>query len=459
VDLGFQTLGNATLIVYDGGPRLVTDPWTDGPAYFGSWSLSHEVSSEQRADMDAAPFVWVSHGHPDHLSAESLKAFKGRHVLLPDHVGGRIPDAMRLMGHDVTVLPDRVWVPLSDRLRVFCLTDPSQDAILLIALGDTLIVNTNDTADSGWVPALRREVKKYPRSFLLAASGFGDIRGINYFNEDGERVKAEPLIRKETGYTVGTDNGRFADRLGVTHFVPFSSMHTYQRSDSVWANEYTTSLSDYSLGYSSTRSTLLPPYVRYDCLTGEVEELCPAPTRPRVCEPEQFGDDWSEQLSSDERLEVQRYFKSVEQLGNLVDFLRVRVGGVETPVEFNSRGFQTGLTFEVPRSSLLTAVRYEVFEDLLIGNFMRTTLHGEKAFPVVNDVVRYVGKYADNGRARTSEELKAYFSEYRRRFGSAAVYRHKVEQVIVDQGTKHGGMKAAVYRTARAAYRKSLTLR
>lgn len=459
MDLGFETLGNATLIVYDGGPRLVTDPWIDGSAYFGSWAISHEITAQQRADMEAAPYVWVSHGHPDHLSADSLKLFKGRHVLLPDHVGGRIAAAMRLMGHDVTVLPDRTWVPLSDRLRVFCLTDPSQDAILLIALGDTLIVNTNDTANSGWVPAVRREVKPFPKSFLLAASGFGDIRGINYFDEAGERVKSEPLVRKEIGYQVGADNARFADRLGVSHFVPFSSMHVYQRTDSIWANAYATVLSDYAVGYASPRSTVLPPYIRYDCATGEVEELCPPLLRPSPCPPEQFGDDWSEQLTAEERLEVQRYFRSVEQLGKLVDFLRVRVGGVETMIEFTSRGFQTGLTFDVPRASLLTAVRYEVFEDLLIGNFMKTTLHGAEALPKLNEVVGYVGKYADNGRARTDEELKAYFSEYRRRFGATAVYRHRVEEAIVDQGTKHGGMKAAMYRTARAAYRKTLALR
>jgi hypothetical protein len=31
-----------------------------------------------------------------------------------------------------------------------------------------------------------------------------------------------------------------------------------------------------------------------------------------------------------------------------------------------------GITFEAPRHSLLTAVRYEIFDDLLIGNFVKT---------------------------------------------------------------------------------------
>jgi hypothetical protein len=41
--LEFETIGNATLILYDGTPLLVTDPWIDGDAYFGSWGPTHEI--------------------------------------------------------------------------------------------------------------------------------------------------------------------------------------------------------------------------------------------------------------------------------------------------------------------------------------------------------------------------------------------------------------------------------
>jgi hypothetical protein len=54
----------------------------------------------------------------------------------------------------------------------------------------------------------------------------------------------------------------------------------------------------------------------------------------------------------------------------------VRVGGKDHTIDLARRKFERGITFEVPRSSLMTAVEYEVFDDLLIGNFMKTTLHG-----------------------------------------------------------------------------------
>jgi len=83
MEVGFETIGNATLIAFDRSPILVTDPWLRGPAYFGSWSLSHEISEEQKDALSKCKYVWVSHGHPDYLSADSLCLLKNKTILLP----------------------------------------------------------------------------------------------------------------------------------------------------------------------------------------------------------------------------------------------------------------------------------------------------------------------------------------------------------------------------------------
>jgi hypothetical protein len=72
--------------------------------------------------------------------------------------------------------------------------------------------------------------------------------------------------------------------------------------------------------------------------------------------------------------------------------------------------------FEVPRASLMAAIRNEVFDDLLIGNFMKTTLIGKwpgsRLHPWFTPVV---AKYADNGQAYSTPELESYFHAYRSR--------------------------------------------
>ena len=51
--LGVQTIGNATLIAYDGIPVLSTDPWMgrDHYAYFGSWRLPYNIPDNIREDI------------------------------------------------------------------------------------------------------------------------------------------------------------------------------------------------------------------------------------------------------------------------------------------------------------------------------------------------------------------------------------------------------------------------
>ena len=74
----------------------------------------------------------------------------------------------------------------------------------------------------------------------------------------------------------------------------------------------------------------------------------------------------------------------------------------------------------MPRHSLMQAVEWQAFDDLLIGNFMRTTLHGDwwgkhGADALYPHFTPFVTKFGDNGGAYTPDELRAYVAEYLRR--------------------------------------------
>jgi hypothetical protein len=111
-----------------------------------------------------------------------------------------------------------------------------------------------------------------------------------------------------------------------------------------------------------------------------------------------------------------------------------------------------GITFEAPRHSLMTAVKWEIFDDLLIGNFMRTTLHGR--FPETGlypDFTPYVAKYGDNGLARSDEELGAYFAAYRRR-APLEFLRHRLEKRSIEVVRAFLPVDSGSYRLIRSAY-------
>lgn len=44
--LGFETIGNATITVFDDTPILTTDPWIDGKPYFGSCCNKYKIPKE-----------------------------------------------------------------------------------------------------------------------------------------------------------------------------------------------------------------------------------------------------------------------------------------------------------------------------------------------------------------------------------------------------------------------------
>lgn len=427
MNVGFETIGNATIICHDGVPILATDPWIAGGAYFGSWGLSHEVPERQLEAIRSARHLWLSHGHPDHLNGDSLALLRDRQLLVPDHEGGRIHRDLVAQGFKVRVLPDRQWVVLSPRIRVMCIPDYNQDAVLLIDVNGRLVVNMNDAGDRGWGHVVRREVARFKTSFLLALSGYGDADMINFFNEDGSRIPPYAALRTPPGQTIA----RRAELYGVKFFVPSSSMHKYQREDSLWADAYTTPLTAYARGFSSKTVELLPAFIRFDCEKDDCERIDPKENPRKVCSPKDFGDDWSERLEPEDVAKLAAYFRAVEHLGKTLDFITFRVGGVDHRIEFNKKRFRKGVTFEAPRHSLLTAVQYEIFDDLLIGNFMKTTLHGEwgplRLYP---DFTPYVAKYADNARVKTEAELSRYFESYRRR-DPVGYLRHTFESHVV----------------------------
>lgn len=457
MDIGFETIGNATVICHDRRPILVTDPWVQGGAYFGSWKLSHAVPEAQMAAVRDTEFAWFSHGHPDHLNGECLPLFAGKKILVADHVGQRIRRDLTEQGYSVRVLPDRRWLSLSPRVRVLCIADYNQDAVLLIDVNGRLVVNLNDASDRGWGRTVRRIIKGYDRSFLLALHGFGDADMINFFDESGQRLPIGE--RAPLGQTIAAQ----AEHYGVRYFIPFSSMHRYQRADSAWAAAVSAKLEDYPKGFRSSRVELLPAFIRWSCADDTMERIDPPETPEHYFEPTAFGDDWSEPLERDELRAAETYFRRIERLEEAVDFIRLRIGGndhvIGFPRKLARRGREKGLTIEAPRGSFTTSIKYEIFDDLLIGNFAKVTLHGEWiGKPLYPDFTPYVAKYGDNGKARTRSEVEDYFSAYRRR-DPAGYLGHLVErnwllpvQTRAADALRKLGTASPIYQAAKKTY-------
>jgi hypothetical protein len=412
-----KTIGNATLVAYEKTCILATDPWfgEEDDAYFGSWNLSHKIPAQIKKDIHNAEFIWFSHGHPDHLNPSSIERFKSNKILLPDHVGNRIKDGLEQKGFDVGILPDRKWINLSKKIRVFCITTVTQNAILLVDINGYLFVNINDAGDKGCAQVIKKISKNYRKKFLLSLSGYGDADMINFFEENGNFI--EPIALRNTH--VGDDLSLRAKALGLNSVIPFSSFHIYQRTDSIWANKYTTPIDAYTNKFHENLE-YISPFAIVNCSNGEINQIKVEKNSIEHLDPIVFGDDWSEELNKKDIEKIRYYFSRKEKVNQFISFLNFRVGNKDNFIKLRGQK-NKGITFEVPRNSLMKAVNYEIFDDLLIGNFMKTTLHNMRSL-YEGDFDYYVTKYADNGRAESIEELEEYFKIYNKRIGKERFY-------------------------------------
>jgi len=453
MDLGFETCGNATLIVYDHGvPILVTDPWIRGPQYFGSWTLPYRFTNAQLEAFESARYVWLSHGHPDHLNLDSLQTFRDRIVLIPRHHGGRILTDLSAAGYGVHELANDRWMQLSPDVRILCCADANQDAALVIALGrECCVLNLNDGSAVGTRARLKAHIKPFKRRFVLRLITHGGADMMNYFTEDGERIEPMPAEKRPLGYFYN----ELLKQWEGTHTAPFSCHHVFARTDSRWAEAYETPLEAHGECFNHARGELMPGYFSYEVATDRITDTFMAPVPREFHEPHEFGDDWSDPLEPADVREIRAYFGKFDHLRQKFQFINMRVGGKDHFVDLGGPK-DRGITFEAPRHSLMTAIRYEIFDDLLIANFMKTVLHGgvRSLYP---DFTPYVAKYGDNGRAFSVAELHNYFEAYRKESG----FQGWLDQVRVDSSRKLRravlatlSTSPALYRMARRAYRR-----
>ena len=233
---------------------------------------------------------------------------------------------------------------------------------------------------------------------------------INLFDEEGERIP--PAAAKK--FPVGRDIKSGMKRFNCNVAIPFSCHHQYQRRDSFWANNFVTPIELMYQGFTNDRRhTLLSAFQNVELKDNKFISSDLNPDKIIIKKPiheSKFGDDWDSLLTKKQIKECEDYFSEISSLFKNYKSIILDVGGVQNEMLKNGKGKAT-IKFKVPSSSLMKSIRREIFDDLLIGNFMKTQiLNGKDLYDP--DFTFSVAKYSDNGRVKAEEELKNYFNYY-----------------------------------------------
>ena len=411
--LGVQTIGNATLVAFDGLPILSTDPWMGGDhyAYFGSWHLPYDIPSNIRNEIINSEYIWFSHGHPDHINHDSLHLFKKNKILISQHFGSRIYNDLKEEGFKVSILKDREWKNLSKNISIMPIVTRTQDSILLVRVKNDIFINLNDAGlySSRFI---KKTISRYKRKFLLSIASF-EADMINFFDENNNFIK--PALTNK--FSPGSYLSILANALGAKYIIPFSTFHEYQRKDSVWVNKYTSPLESFHKGTEKKHIYIKPFTFINSNKDDDFNSLELVKKKLEIKSPEFFGDNWKDELNKDDEIIVKNYFNNFLSFKNKIGFISFNVGGKELNLKFNGPK-KKGIIFEVPRNSLISACKNKVFDDLLIGNFMKTKLYNLNSLydPKANFTYE-VAKFGDNGMAYSDEDLDVYKNYYAKKMG------------------------------------------
>jgi len=436
---------------------LATDPWLVGTCYFGSWALDHALTPEQIANAVNSDYIWISHGHPDHMHHESLDLMPaGKKFLLPDHYDPEIKNFLTDKGFQVTVLKYREWFRVSPTVEVLCIDNINQDAILVIRLGDALLINLNDSPTGGELGFLSKLVRSHPndKTYVAALCSI-DADMFNYVDEAGKSIVGPPDERKPGAIWAVA---RTAETLGVKNFCCSSSQHIYVRADSIWANDYRISWADMQRHWSRPSVRLIEPFVTVDAASGIVtanHSDHSGGDRSQIRD-DTGDDDWSATLTEIEWQGVESFFRRFDLVRDYVDFVEVTIGGETRHYDLNppakTPAKPRGIRFYAPKQSFLETIKWGFFDDLLIGNFMKVHLTNLSLYPRFTPLVAKLG---GNAKVYTKSDYARFRWRYFRRnpVGTLTYYLEPEINYVIMPWFRETAEKVGVKRPLKYVYR------
>lgn len=140
-----RSVGHACLEIEVAGLRIVTDPWWAGPAYNQQW---YPWPTPRPDGLEDRPidYVYLSHGHEDHLHPDTLKRLRpGSVALVPECLTGGMTEFLRegLGFSDVIELQHGRTATLRNGVKVTCYLNLT-DSLLVVEGDGQVLVDGND---------------------------------------------------------------------------------------------------------------------------------------------------------------------------------------------------------------------------------------------------------------------------------------------------------------------------
>lgn len=228
----FTVIGHSCLHVETSAGSIIVDPWLFGSCYWRSW-WHYPPTPAPEPEWLAPDYVSLTHHHFDHFHFPSMRRIDRRaRVLVPEFGVDVLAGEVRSLGFpDVMELPHSQVLQLSPEVRVASYQYGADDTVFVIADGDEVLVDVNDSKIRG--RALRQVREQFGRpTFVFKSYSFAQGYPACYTADDPADLA---LITRDSYLD---DWMRVVGELEPEYGVPFGSMVAFLHPESRPVNRF-----------------------------------------------------------------------------------------------------------------------------------------------------------------------------------------------------------------------------
>ncbi|HEY1326452.1 MAG TPA: MBL fold metallo-hydrolase [Casimicrobiaceae bacterium] len=231
-------IGHASILIEAHGSTLLSDPWWRGPCFGAQWWI-HPRPFLEALDGRRIDYLYISHGHHDHLHPGTLRTLRERvgKVLVSAHIG--IAPSLRSLGFEVLELKDEEEAALGG-IAVRIMRTHGDDTLMAVSDGTEVCLNLNDALHSAPRDVqdqfVARLAKLYPRIDYVfcgygVASHFPNCYEIPGKDREATAARRQAHFNRSWAGLVAS----LAPRFGF----PFAADVVFLQKDLFWVNEPT----------------------------------------------------------------------------------------------------------------------------------------------------------------------------------------------------------------------------
>ena len=229
-------IGHAAILVETQGTRILSDPWWQGPCFGVQWWI-HPRPWLQPIEKTRPDFIYISHGHSDHLHPGTLRRFPNTAKLLVSTATGIAAPLARL-GFETVALPPNEPREIAPGVMAEIVPTCNNDTLMVVSDGKEMCINLNDALHAA--PAhvqksiVQYLVETYPHADYVFC-GYGIASHFPNCYEIPGKDNCATVSRRQAHF-----NGIWAaiiNRLEPKWAFPFAADVVVLQDELLWSNE------------------------------------------------------------------------------------------------------------------------------------------------------------------------------------------------------------------------------